>query len=276
MPEGDTVHAVASYLAPRLEGLELVGGALRELPEVDLARRRVGRVRALGKHLFVELADGAVLRSHLGMRGAWHRYRPAEPWRLPRGRASLVLATERDVLVCFDAAEVELLRAGSAAERDALARVGPDLLAPEVDLAAVVRRARERAEPGREVAELLLDQRVAGGVGNVYKSEVLFLERLHPRAEAAALGDAALAGLWGRARDLLRANRAGGVRRTRPQDGRGDLWVYRRGGRPCLRCGAAVVRALLGRAPRSTYWCPACQPLPPARAREAGAESGDS
>lgn len=259
MPEGDTVHKLAAYLAPRLVGRELCGGRLRDAPGLELAGRRVERVAARGKHLFVELSGERSVRSHLGMHGSWHRYAPGEAWKLSQRRAALTLETERDVLVCFDAAEVEWLRSGGLAERDLLARLGPDLAAEEVDLDEVLRRARAAARD-RPIADLLLDQRVASGIGNVYKSEVLFLERVEPCTDAAEVDDAMLTRLYARARACLRANLHGGPRATRSAaDGRGGLWVYRRGGRPCLRCGTAIRRAPLGADRRSTYWCPACQ-----------------
>ena len=120
---------------------------------------------------------------------------------------------------------------------------------------------RLRTLDDREIAEALLVQRAVAGIGNVYKSEVLFLEGVHPRALTSSLDDDLLRALVRRASTLLRRSVAsGGPRTTRPTLGGPRLWVYERGGRPCLRCGAAITRLLQGPPPgRSTYFCPICQ-----------------
>lgn len=119
------------------------------------------------------------------MYGAWHRYRPHEPRRRPEWRASVTFWTERDVFVCFDAREVAVLKAGSVDHAYFTNRLGPDLLAPELALSEVVRRAREFCQPDASLVDMLLDQRAASGIGNVYKSEVLFIERQHRLAKPA-------------------------------------------------------------------------------------------
>ena len=207
------------------------------------------------------LDEGEILRSHLGMDGSWHEYARGERWRLPESQASLVLAAEDRVFVNFLAEEVELLVQGGARERRLDRRVGPDLTADaEVDLDQLARRARALLPPHAPALDLLLDQRVASGLGNVYKSEVLFLEAVEPRTPLAELDDATLQRLYATGRRLLRANLVPGPRTTRGSlPGTGDLWVYRRAGRECLRCGDTVRMERLGRGRRSTYWCPGCQ-----------------
>ncbi len=261
MPEGDTIHKVCNFLAPRLVGRRIADLELRRLPGAERCRgRRIEAVHAHGKHLFFDLDNALSLRSHLGMHGSWHHYRIDEPWRRPRRQASLVLAVEGEVYVCFNAREVELLRTPSVRERVLAMRLGPDLVAPDVDPAACVPRAREFLDGGDPIVDALLDQRIAAGIGNVYKSEVLFIERRHPLTPLAALSDPAVARLYRLAARLLRANLHGGRRVTRAvADGAGRLWVYGRGGRPCHECGAKVRSERLGRDHRGTYWCPRCQ-----------------
>lgn len=263
MPEGDTIHTLAGALDPRLRGQTLAGGRIAAHPDLQLAGRRVGPVTARGKHLFIELDGELVLRSHLGMHGSWHRYARGEAWKKPERHASIVLETPTDVVVCFHAREVQLLAADRAARFDLQRELGPDLVVELPPADEVLKRAAVFLEPGDPVADLLLDQRVASGVGNVYKSEVLFVERLHPLTRADRLGEERVAPLLATAHRLLRANLHGGPRVTRERrDGAGDLWVYRRHGRPCLRCGTRIESARLGRGRRSTYWCPRCQPAP--------------
>ncbi|HEY8430108.1 MAG TPA: zinc finger domain-containing protein, partial [Sandaracinaceae bacterium] len=95
----------------------------------------------------------------------------------------------------------------------------------------------------------------------VYKSEVLFLEGIHPCVRVSELDDDRLRSILRRARTLLRANLGPGPRTTRRALRGPRLWVYERGDRPCLRCGDAIVRFVQGPPPgRSTYFCASCQP----------------
>jgi endonuclease-8 len=261
VPEGDTIHKLATALAHHLNGKRLARGELRHDPSLSLAGRGVESVEALGKHLFVRLDGGLELRSHLGMTGSWHRYAPGERWKRPARQASIVLATDDDVLVCFNAREVECLRAGGVRSRRARTRLGPDLAAAdEPDLDRALGLARTLLAPEAPAVDLLLDQRVACGIGTVYKSELLFLDRLHPLIPVSALDDERIRALHRRARGLLRDNLGPGARVTRTtRDGRGRLGVYERQGRPGLRCRALVETARLGHGQRSTYWCPRCQ-----------------
>jgi endonuclease-8 len=261
VPEGDTVHKVAAAMAPRLAGVRLV--RIEVAPRHGAAPRpaRVTAVRAHGKHLLLDLDGGSSLRVHLGMYGSWHRYLPGEAWKKPARRASVMLDTGSDVFVCFSAKEVEVLRTSGTRARDLFARLGPDLVAHAARVPALATRARELNDADSLLADVLLDQRVASGIGNVYKSEVLFLESQPPRRRLGDVDDEALERCFGLAARLLARNLAGGPRVTRSiDDGRGRLWVYGRDGAPCLRCGRGPVRReLLGRAPRSTYSCPTCQ-----------------
>lgn len=260
MPEGDTVHKLAGILRPLLVGATLEQARLARMAGAErLAGVQVEAVEATGKHLLVRLANGLTLRSHLGMYGSWHRYAPGEPWRKPVRQASIVLWTAHAVLVCFHAREVVLEPTAGLAQRDRLERLGPDLLGPDFDARAAVVRARALQGPDAPLVDMLLDQRVAAGIGNVYKSEVLFLERIAPDRRLADAPDDRVAGLYDRARALLAANLGGGPRITRPEPGP-DLWVYGRRREPCLRCGTPIRYARLGHDLRSTYWCPACQP----------------
>lgn len=261
MPEGDTIHKIANFLAPRLKGM--VASEVR-LADTAAARqcsgRRVRDVHARGKHLYIDFDNHTSLRSHLGMYGSWHFYAPDEAWRKPRHQASLLVATADQVFVCFNAKEVELVRSPSVRERIGHTRLGPDLIADALDPDRIVKRAREFLEPDVILADVLLDQRVASGIGNVYKSEILFLLGLSPTTRLGDTGDADLERCFSLAAELLRRNLGGGRRVTRfVDDGAGRLWVYGRKDKPCLRCDAPIVSARLGRHHRGTYWCPSCQ-----------------
>jgi endonuclease-8 len=260
LPEGDTIHKLAATLAPELHGAVVRALRLKRLSADILIGRRITGLTSAGKHLLMGFDNGLVLRSHLGLYGSWHRYAPGEQWRRPARQASIVLDTGDRIYVCFNAREVEILREGGYRLGDGRHRLGPDLTRERPEAGVLYRRARELLEPDAPLVDVLLDQRVASGIGNVYKSEILFLERQPPLRPLADTPERALAGLYERAGDLLRSNLRTGRRVTRSvRDGRGDLWVYGRAGRSCLQCGCRLRCERLGVGMRSTYWCPGCQ-----------------
>jgi len=121
------------------------------------------------------------------------------------------------------------------------------------------------------VGELLLDQRVVAGIGNIWRSEALFLAGHHPWAPQASLTDAQLDDLVVTASRLMRAS--AGIPPvdptvTSPSGRPSPRWVYGRQGLPCRRCRTLVVARRQGDQARTAYWCPTCQP--------AGSESGDA
>lgn len=263
------MHKVAAALRPRLERKALRAARLRDRGRLrHLEGRRVLEVAALGKHLLLACEGERVLHVHLGMPGRWHAHpagAPAAAWERPPQRASLLLATDAWCAACFRAAVAEELPRAALRDHPVLARLGPDLLGPPERAEPRRLAARALAQPSRALGECLLDQRVACGIGNVYKSELCFVEGVHPATPVGALGEDALARLYARARELLRANLGGGRRSTVRPARPGSppvprLFVYGRAGRPCLRCGARVESALAGEDARPTYWCPACQP----------------
>lgn len=259
MPEGDTVHQVAMAIRPDLVGRTVSRIECRDAAIKALAGRPVVDVRAHGKHLLIELDGGLMLRSHLGMYGTWHRYRVGEPWRKPASRASLALWVGGKVLVCFNAKELQCLTAAGLSWRDLQRHLGPDLICAKLDYHAIPTRARGLLSAQTPAVDVLLDQRVASGIGNVYKSELLFIRRVHPMRPLGDLSDDQLCDLYRSASDLLRRNVRAGPRITRPSSRGPRHWVYRRAGLSCLVCTDLVRRQTLGRDLRSTYWCQSCQ-----------------
>jgi endonuclease-8 len=236
---------------------------------VPQLQRIVGReicaVDSLGKNLLIRFDNGLEIRTHLRMNGTWHRYRPGERWRRPPARARLVIEVPGAVAVCFDAPIVELLEQRTEALHPALGALGPDLLSPGFDTDEAVRRLRDPARADTSIAEALVDQRALAGIGNVYKSETLWLERISPFASVSELDDATLTRLVETAHRLLPANvsAARGPERVTTAGDRGapgPLYVYRRTGRPCRRCATPIASLRQGSdLPRTTYWCPSCQ-----------------
>lgn len=266
MPEGDTIHTLAETLAPELCGQRIESLAIRHRPQSHPHKTHIETVKSRGKHLIIELSDGRTIRSHLGLYGSWHRYRPGEPWQRPARQASLVIRLAERLYVCFNAKEVEITASAGFRIRDQQHRLGPDLTREPLIAEQLQSRIKVLVPSDTPIVDLLLDQRIASGIGNVYKSEVLFLRGISPRAEVETLRPDDILGLYETAARLLRSNLAGSPRITRDcQDGRGNLWVYRRRGLACFHCGRPILQAMLGRTPRSTYWCPGCQSSTTAR-----------
>jgi endonuclease-8 len=270
MPEGDTLYRIAVGLRPHLIGREVIAATARQPgPRAEeLVGSTVTEVESVGKHLLIRFDSGLEVRTHLGMHGSWHRYAPAEKWRRPTSRARLVIEVPGAVVVCFDAPTVELFEARVEPIHRILTALGPDLMGPEFDdasAAEVLRRLRDQSRALLTIAEALLDQGALAGIGNVYKSEVLFVEGVNPFRPVSDLDDSTLAGLIQAGRRLLLANRAGGPRVTTgagvtARRRIGSLWVYGRAGRPCRRCGRVILERQHGRLNRRTFWCPGCQP----------------
>jgi len=260
VPEGDTLHRVADRLRPALAGKAL---ARLDAPRLRGDRPRPGAtieaVTARGKNLLIDFAGGLTLRTHLRMTDSWHLYRTGERWSRPAHLARAVVETDDGwCAVCFAAPVVETYRRGAAPPAP-LARLGPDLCEPEVDLDAVLARFAALAAADDEIGDLLLDQRIAAGIGNIWKSESCFAVGLDPFTPAARVPEDTRRALYAAAHRLLRARVAAG----RGDGGRGiGLAVYRRAGRGCRRCGTPVRARRQGPHARTTYWCPDCQQRP--------------
>jgi endonuclease-8 len=258
MAEGDTLHRTADGLRPHLVGREVTSAQTRPGgPQVGrIVGATVTSVEAVGKNLLIRFDNDLAIRTHLRMDGSWHRYRPGERWRRPAARARLVIAVPGAVAVCFDAPVVELFDARAEAVHPALATLGPDLLAEDygpAGAAEVRRRLRDPGRAGMTISAALLDQRAVAGIGNIWRCETLWHERVDPWRGMADIDDATLDRLVATAARLLRdsAGRA---------PGRSPRRAYGRAGRPCARCGTLIRSAGPGGGvSRITYWCPTCQ-----------------
>ena len=249
MPEGDTLFRAAATLHTWLAGREVTAATA---PATPMVGRTVERVEADGKHLLMRFDSGHVLHSHMRMTGSWHVYRTGERWRRPTREARVVLTCGERLAVCFNAPVVELLAPGGDQIHPALTRLGPDVLDRPLDLDEIRRRARSRP-PATPLGELLLDQRVVAGIGNIWRAESLFLEGRSPWAPVSTLSDDELDALVSTAGRIMRES-LGPF--TRPP----ARWVYGRAGRPCRRCRTLVRAQRQGAQARTAYWCPTCQP----------------
>ena len=263
MPEGDTIFRAARTLHRALAGKRVAKfeTAFAQLARVDdqspIAGRTIERVRAAGKHLIIDFSGGLSLRTHMRMNGSWHIYKAGERWQRPRSDLRVLVATDDYVAIGFNVPIAEL---ETTATVDNL-NLGPDFLAEEFDVAEATRRIREQGN--EEIANVLLNQRVVAGIGNVFKSEVLFLANVNPFRLTANVTESELQKILTLGRRLMKQNVLPGTRerrttdRAHPAEG---LWVYSRGGEPCRKCGTPIQYRKQGRDVRGTYWCPKCQP----------------
>jgi len=270
MPEGDAIFRTARTLHRALAGREVVRfesvfpklGRVHD--DAPITGRVVESVTAAGKHVLMRFSDGLTLRTHMRMNGSWHIYRPGERWRRPRRDMRIVVATAEYEAVGFTIPVAEFLDARAEARQSDLRNMGPDLLGESFDEDEAMRRIRAHGD--EEIADVLLNQRVVAGIGNIYKCETLFLCGVNPFARTATVADETLRALLRTARKYLQANvakRAGGIvtyagfRRERGDGAR--HYAYGRAGRACRKCGTAIRLATQGPHARLTYWCATCQ-----------------
>jgi endonuclease-8 len=274
LPEGDSLFRAARTLHRALAGHAITRfeSVFPRLTRVDddtpLRGRVVERVEARGKHLLIWMSGDLVLRTHMRMNGSWHVYRPGERWFRPRHEMRILIETDAIHAVAFNVPVAEFATAATLLHTDALRDLGPDPLSDTFAGDEAVRRIQSRHDV--EIADALLDQTAIAGIGNIYKSEVLFVGRVHPFARVGDLATADIERLVTIAVTLMGANvreggsggiaTYGGLRRTTGRDDPGArLWVYGRAGKPCRRCGTPISRRKQGPHARSTYWCEKCQ-----------------
>jgi endonuclease-8 len=274
MPEGDTIFRAARTLNTFMAGhlvtrFESVFPALNRIADDrPIVGRTIESVSARGKHLLMTFSGDLVLRTHMRMNGSWHIYPAGAPWKRPARDMRVLVCTADACAVGFNVPVAELLTARELERHQTLKSLGPDLLAGSFDRDEALRRMRQQL--GIPIAEVLLNQRVVAGIGNVFKSEVLFLAGVHPFSPVNTLNDADLERILDTALEQLAANvmnrsqtlsLSSGRRTTRSLDPAENLWVYSRGNKPCRRCGTRILSKKTGLDARPTYWCPVCQPV---------------
>ncbi len=257
MPEGDTILAIAGKLRPALLDREIeqvhtpqLRHKLDAWPQ-KLAGARVGRIDTHGKHLFLRFDNGLTVHSHLRMSGRWYVFGRDWEWRRNPRAAWLVLRTAGQDVVQFNGPILELARDTRMRTDPYLRRLGPDVLADELDWPAILTRLRSD-DPTRPVADALLDQRTLAGIGNLWKNESLWFQRIDPWRRMADVSDEELESVVRCAREMmLREVRTGG----RLSGGE----VFEQARRPCPRCRTRIRLRGQWDENRMTYWCPRCQ-----------------
>jgi endonuclease VIII len=259
MPEGDTIHRTASALRVALVGKAMSRfDAPRLVGPSPQAGRLIERVESHGKHLEITWDDDLVLHTHMRMTGSWHLYRVGEPWRRPYRQLRASIETSDWVAVCFNAPIVETYRSESRARHPGLGRLGPDLCRLDADLGSVVELLLSYPDPEARLRDVMLDQHVMCGVGNVYRCEILWATELSPWAHVGDLSHRDAVRVVNTAARMLRANLQSPQRVTQPGV-RGGLAVYGRNGQACPRCRGTIEVRRSGEQARLLYWCPDCQ-----------------
>jgi endonuclease VIII len=250
VPEGDTILRAARRIEAAIGGETIAASAPNPRGRAAGIERLDGRTfesaETRGKHLLLRFGD-VVLHSHLGMSGAWHVYRRGAPWRRPRAAAWAVLAGREQEAVQFGGPTLRLLSPERLRTDPVLSRLGPDILAADFEADAVV--AAMRADSARGLGDVLLDQTLVAGIGNIFKSEACFAAGVDPWRPLGDLSDADLRAVLVTAHEQM--SRAA-------ESGRHNWRVYRRRG-PCPSCGGQIRSRGQGDANRTTYWCPRCQ-----------------
>ena len=259
MPEGDTIHRAASALRTALTGRPMWRfDAPRLMGPTPQAGRVIERVESHGRHLEIEWDDGLVLDTNMRMSGTWHLYRRGDAWRRSYNQMRAAIEVDNWVAVCFNAAVVETFRQPDRRRHPGMGRIGPNLTCADIDLGQVVNLLLSYPDADATMAEVMLDQRVMHGVGNVYRCEVLWSVQLSPFARVGDLTEHDAIRLANTAASRLRASLHGSPS-TVAAGPRDDRAVYGRNGQRCDRCGQTIdCRRSRGRA-QMLYWCPGCQ-----------------
>jgi len=277
MPEGDTIFRTARSMGRALIGKPITGFR-SNYPlltcfhdDTPITGQIVDRVESRGKWLLIHLSGGATLATHMLMNGSWHLYRIGERWQKPSRDMRIVLENREYQAVAFTVPVARIYSEQALAREKRIPPVGSDVLSEDFDPIAAA--ARLRACGAEEVGDVLLHQQVLAGVGNVFKSEVCFVESINPFCLVSALNDEQVAALIRTSQRLVAANvledaadrivtyRGQQRRTTHHSDPRESLWVYGRSGEPCRRCGNTVRHRLQGPDARVTFWCQTCQPM---------------
>jgi len=279
MPEGDTIYRAARALQKAIGGKVVTGfeTGLATLARVNddapLVGRTVERVESRGKWCLIYFSGDLILVTHMLMSGSWHLYRKGEKWWMGRAKMRVVIRTADWEAVAFNVPIAEFHTTRSLERSSQVPKLGPDILSEEFTVeGGAARLAGYGLEnPEAEIGVVLLNQRVLAGLGNVYKSEVAFAAGVNPFRAMRTITQPETEKMVEVAQRYMKANVADGSsagivtysgnrRTTHAMNREERLWVYRRQGLECRRCGAAVMMRKQGVQARSTYWCPVCQP----------------
>jgi endonuclease VIII len=300
MSEGPEVKIIADKLAAVLLGRKIVdvyGKRIEAKIKSNLVGAIINNIETFGKNIVISFSSKIFLRNHLMMWGKWKIYErtlfdqglahppPRRLWyrkgdKNKRGKASiadvdnqtdvrydsrvrLVLLTASHVAVQFNGPVIQFTHKNPSSVSP-IALLGPDPLNNKYDKNLVLKRLEEKQE--KLVSDLLLDQTFVAGIGNKYKSEILFQVRSCPFIKASELSRSKKVRLVNQIHKMLLLGYHNNGR-TRSAEGKERLtdkwstrhWVFRRAGQLCWICANATIQMDRKRTRRVTYWCPNCQ-----------------
>ncbi|MFN8190020.1 MAG: zinc finger domain-containing protein [Nocardioidaceae bacterium] len=274
MPEGHTLRRLADEISGTFAGAPVrvsspQGRFAAEAALLDGAT--LDGADSAGKHLFLEFEGDRIVHIHLGLIGGFAVHPAVTEVPPPVGAVRLRLIGRRPggdpaYADLRGATQCELV--GPQARDAVVAKLGPDPLRPDAD---PDRAWAKISRSDRSIGELLMDQGILAGVGNVYRAEVLFRHRMHPLRPGRTLRRSQFLAIWADLVELMADGvRVGRIDTVRPEhtpeamgraprvdDHGGEVYVYRRAGQPCLVCGSLVRTDVL--AGRNSFWCPQCQ-----------------
>ena len=226
---------------------------------------RLADVVTHGKHLVLEFSNDCVIHTHAMQYGSWQIGTRRERLRKDARFIRLRIDTPSHRAVFFHGPVMEVLSREEFARHERFNSLGPDVLHPSFDVGAAYEAIVAQGE--REIGDVVLDQHVVSGIGNIYKSEGLFLACIDPREMASRIPIDDIAVFFGEVIPLMQAGRQHfGMIETLPEELRYEpwmrTWVYRRRGQPCFVCGSPIQMIRQGEFQRTTYFCPHCQTTP--------------
>jgi DNA-formamidopyrimidine glycosylase len=263
MAEGHTVACWAGRLRP------LVGQTLRNVELTSKYDDRLGefigshiaRVDTHGKWLIIHLSSGDVIFCHALMYGSWQFGKPGMELEKKQSQVRVRLVTDEHEAVFYNGPIVELMDEEQLQAHPNISALGPDILKEDFDREEAWRRLQEH--PDRPIADAILDQNIVSGIGNIYKSEGLFVAGIDPRTHVSDLSREDVENVWDTIIPMIHKGVGDGGRIiTVPEemvDEDRGRWVYQRSSRPCLQCGEQIEMIRQGRHDRTTYFCPSCQ-----------------
>lgn len=275
MPEGPTIKNMGDKLRTALKDQPItdVQSRLKKAKAEQWAEHILGQcvaeVRTHGKNLFIDLANGYSIYTHMLMWGSWHVFKPGETWDKDERLARLVLETPVSVAVLFSAPICELIAPGQLPQHKT-SQLGPDLLSPDFEAREVYRRLQLPENRDLELGEAIMNQQIVAGIGNILKSEILFQVGIHPQRPAASLTEVEFENFIRYSRFLIeRSYELGGFQQAflpaelLPAEIHGNNlgFVYRRRTKPCYVCATPIQMIRQGAGERMTWFCPKCQPI---------------
>ncbi len=301
MSEGPEVKIIADKIRNALSGKRIINNILHNKIDKSLEDKIVGSsteyVKTFGKNIVIKFSSGVYLRNHMMMWGKWRIYERTEyesgtaksPPRSSYGkmkhkrrdkiqvkkeevtdvrkdsRTRLTIITLDKVLIQFNGPILQF-SLNDPATMEPIVSLGPDALSPNYDKDKVIDIIRSRSKNTEMIiSNALLDQKILSGIGNKYKSEILFLNYIYPFEKVTVFSKDKLNGLVMDVPRILKYGyeNSGGTRKPKDNEkisGDTTHWVFRRSGKPCWICGTKIIseRKLTA---RSTFWCPNCQPI---------------